>query len=110
MGDFVFPTLDAADLVVQGPPPGARLLDVRRPAALAASGLIVDGAIWADPLRLRPDDPALSGAPLIIYCAHGAEISHYVTAMALVMGYTAHLVPGGFAALQRAGAKTVPLA
>lgn len=86
------------------------ILDVRRRTAAESTGERLDAAVWADPETLHLAHTALKAStPLAVHCAHGHEISAYVTAMALVAGHDARMVVGGFAALKKAGAKTVPL-
>lgn len=58
-----------------------RLLDVRRAQALAASGVQIADAQWKDPaLCLDWEDDIAHDLPIVVYCAHGHEISQGLTA------------------------------
>ena len=62
-------------------PDAPLLVDVRRRAAREASGLQVPGTVWRDPaLWLDWKDEVAQRSPLVLYCAHGQEISQGLAA------------------------------
>lgn len=88
-----------------------RLLDVRRVQALAASGVQIAGAQWRDPtLWLDWKDGVARDLPIVVYCAHGHEISQGLSATLQAMGADARHLEGGIAAWQAQGQAVVPLA
>lgn len=93
----------AAEL--QGPGPGpVVLLDVRREQARNGTGLDIPGAIWCDPARWLDWKDGFAQVPrVLLYCAHGHEISQGLAAALRAMGVDAVSLEGGFAAWQSAG-------
>lgn len=78
----------------QGKP--LRLLDVRRAQARTASGVQIAGAQWRDPaLWLDWKDAIARDLPIVVYCAHGHEISQGLTATLQAMGADACHLEGG---------------
>ena len=68
------------------------LLDVRRAAARQGDGTHIAGDQWLDPaLWLDWKDGISNEKPVVVYCAHGHEISQGLTATLLAMGSA---VPG----------------
>jgi rhodanese-related sulfurtransferase len=89
-----------------------RLLDVRRLQARAADGRDIEGGLWLDPAKWldwkdQVPDLAPTGAPVVVYCAHGHEISQGLTAALRAMAIDARHLEGGIAAWQQAGQPTV---
>jgi rhodanese-related sulfurtransferase len=73
-----------------------RLLDVRRAKALAESGVQIAGSQWKNPaLWLDWKDDIAHDLPIVVYCAHGHEISQGLTATLLAMGADARHLEGG---------------
>lgn len=89
-------------------PAAFTLLDVRRKQALQASGnQVLPGAQWLDPaLWLDWKDTVPSDKPVVLYCAHGHEISQGLTTVLRVMGCEAVSLEGGFEAWVKAGLPT----
>jgi thiosulfate sulfurtransferase len=88
-----------------------QLIDVRRSQALQNSGLQISGAKWLNPaLWLDWKDEVSKDKPVILYCAHGHEISQGLTAALRVMGLDASYVVGGFGAWQEEKLTVVPVA
>lgn len=84
------------------------LLDVRREQAVTASGVQIEGAEWKNPaLWLDWKDGISSARPVVLYCAHGHEISQGLTATLLAMGVDAVSLEGGIAAWQEKGQPVV---
>ena len=88
------------------------LLDVRKVQALEnAGGQALPGAQWLDPaLWLDWKDAVPSDRPVVVYCAHGQEISQALTTALSVMGRDAQYLKGGYGAWVEAGLPTQPLA
>lgn len=87
------------------------LLDVRRAAARNKSGQQIPGALWRDPaLWLDWKDEIAARGPVVLYCAHGQEISQALTTALQVMGASAVFLEGGFAAWETSGGACEPLA
>lgn len=73
-----------------------RLLDVRRAKAKIESGVQIAGAQWKDPaLWLDWKDDITHDLPIVVYCAHGHEISQGLTATLKAMGADARHLEGG---------------
>jgi thiosulfate sulfurtransferase len=80
------------------------LLDVRRGSARASNGADISGATWLDPsLWLDWKDKVPADRPLVVYCAHGHEISQGLAAALCAMGHDARTLVGGMTAWQAAG-------
>ena len=91
----------AAEL--QGPDPVV-LLDVRREQARTASGLEIPSAVWCNPADwLDWKDECAQAPRVLLYCAHGKEISQGLTAALRAMGVDASFLHGGFAAWEVSG-------
>lgn len=90
-------SITAADLsqqLKQGTP--LRLLDVRREKAVLDSGVQIAGAQWKNPaLWLDWKDEIAHDIPIVVYCAHGHEISQGLTATLNAMGADARHLDGG---------------
>jgi thiosulfate sulfurtransferase len=93
-------------------PAAFTLLDVRRKQALLGAGnQVLPGAQWLDPaLWLDWKDSVPNDKPVVLYCAHGHEISQGLTTVLSVMGLDAVSLDGGFDAWVSAGQPTEPLA
>ena len=88
-----------------------RLLDVRRAQALHASGVQIAGATWLNPaLWLDWKDGVAHDLPVVLYCAHGQEISQGLSAALQAMGAHARHLEGGIAAWQAQGQAVTPIA
>lgn len=88
-----------------------RLLDVRRAQALAASGVQIAGAQWKNPaLWLDWKDEIAHDLPIVVYCAHGHEISQGLTATLQAMGADARHLEGGISDWQAQGHAVTPIA
>ena len=80
------------------------LLDVRRSSARERDGSDIFGATWHDPaLWLEWKDQVPADTPVVVYCAHGHEISQGLAAALCAMGRDARSLAGGIAAWQQAG-------
>ena len=85
------------------------LLDVRRAAARGSDGADIAGASWHDPARwLDWKDGVVADRPVVLYCAHGHEISQGLTATLRAMQVDARHLAGGIAAWRQAGLAVVP--
>lgn len=81
-----------------------QLLDVRRAKARAADGSDIPGGRWLDPaLWLDWKDEVGNAKPVVVYCAHGHEISQGLTAALRAMGIDARHLDGGMTAWKAAG-------
>jgi thiosulfate sulfurtransferase len=87
------------------------LLDVRRAQKRRAEGDEIAGGRWLDPaLWLDWKDAfADSQQPVLLYCAHGHEISQGLTAALRAMGADARHLQGGIEAWRHDGHAVVPL-
>ncbi len=91
-----------------------RLLDVRRAQARTADGSEIDGGTWLDPAswldwKDRVQTMAPQGTPVVVYCAHGHEISQGLSAALRAMDLDARHLVGGISAWEAAGHATMPL-
>ena len=90
---------------------GFELFDVRRAQARAADGVDIPAGRWLDPARwLDWKDEVPKGRPVVVYCAHGHEISQGLTAALRAMGLDARHLDGGITAWKQAGRAVVPAA
>src|SRR5262245_9668771 len=92
-----------------------KLRDVRRAQARAADGTDIEGGTWLDPAlwldwKDRVRDIAPAGAPVVVYCAHGHEISQGLTAALRAMDIDARHLDGGISAWKAAGRDTIEVA
>lgn len=85
------------------------LLDVRRTGARERDGTDIADATWHDPaLWLDWKDKIRREHPVVVYCAHGHEISQGLSAALCAMGIDARTLVGGIAAWQQAGLPVRP--
>ncbi len=87
------------------------LLDVRRAHKRHAEGDEIAGGRWLDPALWLDwkDEFADSTQPVVLYCAHGHEISQGLTAALRAMGSDARHLQGGIEAWRQAGHDVVRL-
>jgi rhodanese-related sulfurtransferase len=86
------------------------VLDVRKAAARKNAGHSLPGAKWLDPaLWLDWKDSVPSDRPVLIYCAHGQEISQALATALQVMGRDVVFLAGGYAAWAEAGQALWPV-
>lgn len=87
---------------------GFELLDVRRAQARQADGTDIAGSRWLDPAHwLDWKNAVPTGRPVVVYCAHGHEISQGLTAALRAMGLDARHLEGGIAEWKRTGRPVV---
>jgi rhodanese-related sulfurtransferase len=99
---------ELAHRLEQGAP--VRLLDVRRMQARLASCVQIAGADWHDPaLWLDWKDGIAQDLPIVVYCAHGHEISQGLTATLQAMGADACHLEGGISEWLAQGHGTTPI-
>lgn len=95
--------------VLQGPNPVV-VLDVRREQARHASGLEIPGAAWRNPAHWLDWKDEFADSPhVVVYCAHGQEISQGLTATLRAMGANASYLTGGLAAWHAEGRSLQPV-
>ena len=85
------------------------ILDVRKPAARAASGLAIAGALWRHPFDAANWAGEFKGRRVILYCVHGHEVSQAVRGYLSDLGIDAAIVEGGFEAWRLAGLPVEPV-
>jgi thiosulfate sulfurtransferase len=81
------------------------LIDVRRAEKRRADGDQIAGGQWLDPARWLEWKDRFEGAaaPVVVYCAHGHEISQGLTAALRALGADARHLDGGIEAWRRGG-------
>ena len=83
---------------------GVPLLDVRRAATYATASSRIGGAHWRDPAAVATWAGELTpGAPVVVYCVHGHEVSRGVALQLRAAGIEARFLRGGIEAWQAAG-------
>jgi len=82
------------------------IIDVRRREAYGAASEVLPTAEWRDH-RQMADAPWPVGAPIVVYCAHGEQVSQSAAALLRAGGADARYLKGGIAAWQAAGGPTV---
>ena len=89
------------------------LVDVRRGRVREQDGADIAGASWLDPaLWLDWKDgvvEANAGRPLLLYCAHGHEISQGLAAALRAMGADARSLADGYNGWKAAGLPVVAI-
>jgi len=87
-----------------------RLLDVRREKARTDSGVQIEGAQWRNPaFWLDWKDDIAHDLPIVVYCAHGHEISQGLTATLQAMGAAARHLEGGISEWLAQGKTVAPI-
>lgn len=108
--DFHLPCISAAEALARTAD-GALPVDLRKPAARAASGRTLAGAVIRNPYSFGHDDALVhANCPLVVFCVHGHEVSQFGCAMLLLHGRDVAYVRGGYDALVAAGAPLEDLA
>jgi rhodanese-related sulfurtransferase len=82
-------------------------VDVRRPAALEATPLRIPGALWRPHLEAGGWFGDLPARPVVVYCAHGHNVSEIATAELIARGADVAMLEGGIEAWVSAGGPTV---
>ena len=74
------------------------LLDVRKLAAVQETPLRLSSAQWMDPAQwLEWKDTLTTDRPIVLYCAHGRELSQGLCAALETMELDARFLVGGIA-------------
>ena len=75
------------------------LIDVRRGPVFEADELIIAGAVRRTPEEIeRWGREIAPGSPVVVYCAHGQEVSQRAAAILREIGAAARYLEGGIAA------------
>lgn len=83
------------------------LLDVRRAGVRTTDAAEIPGACWLDPEQVFTwKDSVPRDRPVVLYCAHGHEISQGIAATLHAMGLDARYLIDGFAGWREAGRPT----
>jgi thiosulfate sulfurtransferase len=87
------------------------LIDVRRGAKRSAEGDQIAGSQWLDPAQWLDWKDRFEGAsaPVVVYCAHGHEISQGLVAALRALGADARHLEGGIEAWRAAGLPLCPV-
>ena len=86
------------------------LLDVRRDIKRAAEADELSGTVWRNPAHwLDWKDNIASGAPVVVYCAFGHELSQAMAACLRALGHDARHLEGGIEEWRKAGQATQAL-
>ncbi len=87
------------------------LIDVRRGVKRSAEGDQIAGSHWLDPAHWLDWKDRFEGAsaPVVVYCAHGHEISQGLVAALRALGADARHLEGGIEAWRAAGLPLSPV-
>ncbi|MDH4654894.1 rhodanese-like domain-containing protein [Pseudomonas sp. BN606] len=86
------------------------LLDVRRAGIRAADAAAIPGSRWLEPESVFAwKDSVPRDRPVVLYCAHGREISQGIAATLEAMGLDARYLIDGFTGWRDAGQPTQSL-
>jgi thiosulfate sulfurtransferase len=86
------------------------LLDVRRHQVRVADGAGIAGAKWRSPDGLFTwKDEIPRDRPVVVFCAHGHELSQGTAATLRAMGLDARFLVDGYSGWRDGGRPTVPL-
>lgn len=84
------------------------IVDVRRQAAFAAAPTRIAGALWRDHMKVMEWLPQLpAGRHIVVYCAHGHNVSEIALARLLAAGVDALMLEGGIDAWVAEGGPVV---
>ena len=87
------------------------LLDVRRDIKRAAEADELSDSIWRNPAQwLDWKDHIPSGAPVVVYCAYGHELSQALAVCLRALGHDARHLEGGIDEWRKAGLATLAIA
>lgn len=87
------------------------LLDVRRDIKRAAEADELSDSIWRNPAQwLDWKDHIPSGAPVVVYCAYGHELSQALAVCLRALGHDARHLEGGIDEWRKAGLATQAIA
>ena len=87
------------------------LLDVRRDIKRVADADELSGTIWCNPAQwLDWKDHIATGAPVVVYCAYGHELSQALAVCLRVLGHDAKHLEGGIDEWRKAGLATQAIA
>ncbi len=87
------------------------LLDVRRDIKRAAEADELSGTIWRNPAQwLDWKDHIATGAPVVVYCAYGHELSQALAVCLRALGHDARHLEGGIDEWRKAGLATQAIA
>ncbi len=84
------------------------LVDVRKPPARQASGLMIAGSVRCLHDQVDLWGPKMTGA-VVVYCVHGHEVSQGVCAALRAIGVDAVYLEGGIEGWRLAGLPVVPI-
>ncbi len=93
--------ISLADLLRSPEPPV--LIDVRRRAALIASGRTIPNSLRAEPERVAEWGAVHGGRKVVVFCVHGHEVSQGVADRLAALGVDAAYLVGGFVAWEAGG-------
>jgi thiosulfate sulfurtransferase len=83
--------------------PQTCLVDVRKPAARAASGLVIPNSHRESPFEAETWWQFYASASVVVYCVHGHEVSQGACHVLRGRGIEARYLDGGFEAWREAG-------
>jgi rhodanese-related sulfurtransferase len=86
-----------------------RLVDVRREAAARESGLRIAGSIWRHHRQAKDWWRDVADGPVVVYCAHGHNVSEIAAAELRALGIDAAILDGGLNGWREAGGPCVRL-
>ena len=80
------------------------VVDVRRESVFRSSGQRIAGSVWRDHLKTAEWLPELpAGKQIVVYCAHGHNVSELAVARLTAAGADAAILEGGSEAYEQAG-------
>ena len=80
-----------------------KIVDVRKTPARARSGLTMPGSVWRAPFSADYWWQEFAGQKIVVFCAHGHEVSKAVAGFLNDHGINARYLEGGFEAYREAG-------
>ena len=87
------------------------LLDVRRDIKRAAEADELSGTVWRNPAQwLDWKDHIATGAPVVVYCAYGHELSQALAVCLRALGHDARHLEGGIDEWRKADLATQAIA
>lgn len=84
------------------------VIDVRRHSVFAKSGKRIAGSVWRDHMKTSEWLPEFAdGRQIVVYCAHGHNVSEIAAARIAHIGAPVAILDGGMDAYEEAGGVTV---
>lgn len=104
MGDFFISVAELGERL--GTARAPMLVDVRRRDVYEAADRVLPGAVWRDHMAVDDWSPP-RGTDVVVYCAHGHNVSQLAVSRLRALGVPARALAGGYEGWRVAGGPTI---